>query len=89
MNLFKKWRDRDLLPPRTEALEVIPARRAAQEAFRVARALRARPNEPTVLHAHTLADIYDVMGQLNDRVANLEDAAAVRGVAQAYERTLP
>lgn len=87
--LIKAWRERHHLPPRRTPLPDLHPRRAADEAYRVARSLRDQPNEPVTLHAHTLADVYDMLGHLSQRVANLEDASAVRGVAQAYERTLP
>lgn len=77
------------LPPRADPLPNLPMRRAAQEAYQVAQALRSRPNAPTTLHAHTLADIYDLLGHQSLRIAALEEAEATRGVAQAYERTLP
>lgn len=88
-SLLKRWRERHNLPPRPHPTPAAPPRLMAQEARRVAQDLRARPNEPTVIHAHTLADIYEMLAHLNDRLAAMDDAAALRAVGQAYERTLP
>ena len=84
---LKRWRERHNLPP-CPPTPAAPPWMMAQEARRVARDLRARPNEPTIMHAHTLADLYEMIAHLNERVAVMEDAAALRGVAGAYERTL-
>ncbi|UTC28883.1 hypothetical protein MARCHEWKA_03710 [Brevundimonas phage vB_BpoS-Marchewka] len=83
-----RWRDRHNLPPRPCPTPHAHPRLMAQEARRVAGDLRRRPNEPTTMHAHTLADVYEMIAHLNERVATLEDTAAMRGIGQAYERTL-
>lgn len=88
MAFLKRWRARHTLPPRRDPIPQAHPRVMAEQARRVSRELRQRPNEPTTLHAHTLADIYDTLAQMNDRIADLEAAGAVRGVAAAYERTL-
>ncbi|USN14050.1 hypothetical protein PAPPERLAPAPP_03760 [Brevundimonas phage vB_BpoS-Papperlapapp] len=86
---MKRWRERHNLPPRPCPTPNAHPWLMAQEARRVAAELRRRPNEPTTMHAHTLADVYEMIAHLNERVAALEDAGAVRAVGQAYERTLP
>lgn len=59
---------------------------ATQSARMVAETLRHQPNRPVVMHAHVMADIYDAIADLNEKIVSMEREQAVRNVARAYER---
>ncbi|USN15328.1 hypothetical protein KIKIMORA_01820 [Brevundimonas phage vB_BpoS-Kikimora] len=60
---------------------------AAQSARMVAETLRHGPNRPIAIHAHVLADVYDAIADLNEKVVAMEREESVRRVAQAWERS--